>query len=129
MLFPTYRNEMKGIAWGELYNKYHENEYDATELESRISELMQDEDLQNSKGIYEYVLSGDTKHLHFRAFLRRDKRIAYERQNGICPHCHNHFEFDEMEADHITPWSRGGKTVLDNCQMLCRECNRRKSDN
>lgn len=130
ILFPVYRSEMKGIPWGELYNKYNGNsDYDATELENKISILIQDEDLQSTKGIYEYVLSGDIKHLHFRAFLKRDKRVAYERQNGVCPHCHNHYEFEEMEADHIIPWSRGGKTILENCQMLCRECNRRKSDN
>lgn len=129
MLFPKYRREMKGLDWGEFYNKYHENDYDATQLETQVSALMQDEDLQNTKGIYEYVLSGDEKYLNFRAFLDRDKRITYEKQKGICPHCHNHFEINQMEADHITPWSKGGKTILENCQMLCRECNRKKSNN
>jgi 5-methylcytosine-specific restriction endonuclease McrA len=57
------------------------------------------------------------------------KREAYERQNGICPKCGNHFEITEMQGDHITPWSKGGKTVAENCQMLCDDCNRRKSDN
>ena len=52
------------------------------------------------------------------------KREAYQRQGGVCPHCGGHFEFEEMEGDHITPWSRGGKTVSENCRMLCRRCNR-----
>ena len=54
------------------------------------------------------------------------KREAYQRQRGVCPHCGGHFEFEEMEGDHITPWSRGGKTVSENCRMLCRRCNRLK---
>ena len=57
---------------------------------------------------------------------RQQKREAYERQKGICVHCHKHFELEEMEADHITPWKEGGTTVADNCQMLCRNCNRIK---
>ena len=52
---------------------------------------------------------------------------VYEKQQGICKICGKHFEIEEMEADHITPWAKGGRTVADNCQMLCRECNRRKS--
>ena len=54
------------------------------------------------------------------------KRVAYGRQKGICVHCGKHFEFEEMEADHITPWKEGGTTVAENCQMLCRNCNRIK---
>jgi 5-methylcytosine-specific restriction endonuclease McrA len=54
------------------------------------------------------------------------KRQAYERQGGICPDCEKHFELEEMEADHITPWADGGTTTAENCQMMCRECNRRK---
>ena len=56
------------------------------------------------------------------------KRAAYEKQNGICAKCGKHFEYEEMEGDHIPPWSQGGKTELSNLQMLCRDCNRRKSD-
>ncbi|MBR4631670.1 MAG: HNH endonuclease [Treponema sp.] len=61
-------------------------------------------------------------------FSDNEKLQAYTKQNGICKTCGKHFELEEMEADHITPWSQGGKTNLENCQMLCRECNRRKSD-
>ncbi|NLF52224.1 MAG: HNH endonuclease [Leptolinea sp.] len=65
--------------------------------------------------------------LNIRAFTDSQKREAYERQQGICSNCHKHFELSEMEADHITPWHAGGKTSAENCQMLCKECNRRKS--
>ena len=128
MLFPHKRREMKGIDWGYLYNRFKNNPYSATELEERIKALMIDEDVTNKKGVYEYVLSGDERKLNIRAFSDNMKREAYERQQGICVKCQNAFELEQMEADHITPWSQGGKTNADNCQMLCRDCNRRKSD-
>ena len=91
---------------------------------------MADEDVTAKKGIYEYVLSGMSpsmeRLLSIRKFLDRDKRTAYEKQKGVCPICGNHFDIKDMEADHIIPWSKGGKTVADNCQMLCRVCNRDK---
>ena len=89
---------------------------------------MQDEDVTNRKGIYQYVLFGDEKHLNIRQFKESDKRYAYENQFGVCIKCKEHFKIEEMEADHILPWSKGGKTDKDNCQMLCKQCNRRKSD-
>ena len=58
--------------------------------------------------------------------IKKQKREAYERQQGICPHCGNHFELEEMEGDHITPWAEGGVTTAENCQMLCKDCNRKK---
>ncbi|MCD7712353.1 MAG: DUF262 domain-containing protein [Firmicutes bacterium] len=126
--FPKYRKEMKGRAWGEFYNKYSANNYDPKQLEARIVELMEDDDVSDSKGVYEYLLSGDERPLSIRAFTPKMSRAAYERQKGICPKCGKHFEIDEMQADHITPWSKGGKTIAENCQMLCTDCNRRKSD-
>lgn len=125
--FPKYRREMKGIRWGELYNEYKSNKYDHKKLEIEISSLMQDEDVTNKKGIYEYILTGKEKYLNIRAFSENQKREAYERQKGVCPVCSEEFEITEMEADHITPWHSGGKTSADNCQMLCRDDNRRKS--
>ena len=127
-IFPKYRTEMKGIEGGILYNKYHKNEYDATELETQIKELMQDEDITKKSGIYEYLLGGEEKHLSIRKFSDKMKREAYERQNGICPKCEEHFDIDEMEGDHILPWSKGGPTTSDNCQMLCKKCNATKSN-
>lgn len=125
--FPTYRKEMKGIAWGDLYNVFKDREFDPKEFETKIARLMEDEDVTNKKGIYSYVLDGKEKHLNIRAFSNNQKREAYERQKGVCPVCKEHFEIDEMEADHITPWHEGGRTSADNCQMLCKEDNRRKS--
>ena len=119
---------MKGLEWGLLYNKYGTGNYDPKQLESRIVELMEDEDVTKNSDIYEYLLSGNEKHLHIRAFTPKMARAAYERQQGICPKCGKYFEINEMQADHITPWSKGGKTSSDNCQMLCADCNRRKSD-
>lgn len=125
--FPKYRREMKGIAWGDLYNLFKNHELDPNKLETEISRLMEDEDVTNKKGIYSYVLDGKEKHLNIRAFSKNQKREAYERQKGICPVCEKHFEIDVMEGDHITPWHDGGKTSAGNCQMLCKEDNRRKS--
>ena len=128
----TYRKEMKGIDWGKLYREYGKNEYDVAELEEKVKALMADDDVNSKKGIYEYVLSNCSKdkerHLSIRKFSDKDKRTAYERQNGICPICGKHHEIDEMEGDHIIPWSKGGKTTIDNLQMLCKKCNREKSN-
>jgi len=125
--FPTYRNEMKGIGWGELYNEFNKQQLDSKKLEAQISRLMEDEDVTNKKGIYSYVLDGKENHLNIRAFSKNQKREAYERQKSKCPACKKQFNIDEMEADHITPWHEGGKTSAVNCQMLCKDDNRRKS--
>lgn len=130
LLFPNhyYRKEMKGQVWGDLYNQYHHNSYDAKELEERIQALIQDDEVQNIKGIYPYLFDGQEKHLNLRAFTNNQKRKQYEKQDGICPHCQKGYDFKDMEGDHITPWSQGGKTTPDNLQMLCKDCNRRKSN-
>lgn len=127
-IFPNYRKEMKGIDWGMLYNRYKEEQYDTAKLESEISTLMQDEDVTNKKGIYNYVLTRDERKLNIRAFPDNIKRIVYERQGGKCHKCGKSCDISEMEGDHITPWSEGGKTTIDNCKMLCKDCNRRKSN-
>ena len=124
--FPKYRREMKGLDWGLLYDRYHQQIYDTQALEEQIRALMEDDEIMKKSGIYSYVLSGDLRDLSFRTFDKKQKREAYERQQGICPHCGQHFQLEEMEADHITPWAEGGITTADNCQMLCRNCNRRK---
>jgi hypothetical protein len=126
-IFPNYRKEMKGVQWGYLYNKFKDIKLDPKKVESDIILLMQDEDVTNKKGIYEYLINGSERHLNIRAFTENQKREAYERQKGICVKCGEHFELVEMEADHITPWHEGGKTSALNCQMLCIEDNRRKS--
>lgn len=127
LTFTNYRKEMKGINWGVLYNQFKTNTYDTEKLEQEIQTLMIDDDVTNKKGIYFYVLTRNEKYLNIRAFTESQKRSAYEKQNGICKNCGKHFDIKEMEADHITPWHAGGKTSVDNCQMLCKDCNRRKS--
>ena len=126
-IFPNYRKEMKGIDYGFLYNKYKDKEFDSQEIEKQITSLMLDDDITKKQGIYPYIITGEEKHLNIRSFSEKQKREAYERQKGICPKCDKHFDIDEMEADHITPWSEGGKTISDNCQMLCQHDNRIKS--
>lgn len=124
--FPTYRNQMKSVQWGLLYNDFKSASPDPVKLEAKVGRLMADEDVTRKLGIYYYVLDGQEKHLNIRAFTPNQKREAYERQKGICPVCKEHFALEGMEADHITPWHGGGKTEPLNCQMLCRDDNRRK---
>jgi hypothetical protein len=125
--FPKYRKEMKGLAWGTLYNKHKDTPQDATRLEREVARLMADEDVSNKRGIYTYLLNGDERNLSIRAFTDTQKREAYERQGGVCSTCKKSFAIEEMEADHITPWSKNGRTISENCQMLCKDDNRRKS--
>lgn len=139
MKFEKYRKEMKGLEWGLFYNTYKDKPLDAKELESKIIELMQDDEVGNKKGVYAYLLSGDEKHLSLRVFSESVKRAVYEKQGGVCANSDGHIkgvkcpnenerlELEQMEADHIIPWSKGGKTEKENCQMLCAKCNRAKS--
>lgn len=126
--FSIYRHEMKGIAWGELFNFHKNDVLDAGRLEIRIATLMLDEDVTSKKGIYSFVLNQDDRKLSIRSFSDKNKREAFESQKGVCPMCRQIFIINEMEADHITPWSQGGNTTSENCQMLCKEDNRRKSN-
>ncbi len=126
-VFPKYRKEMKGVEWGLLYNDFGNEELNPGKIETEVSKLMEDEDVTNKKGIYTYVLTRDEKHLSIRAFTDKQKREAYERQKGICRKCRKKFELSEMEADHIKPWIEGRPTTAENCQMLCKDDNRRKS--
>lgn len=126
-VFPQYRREMKGVEWGFLYNEFKDKKVNSNELEIEISKLMEDEDVGSKKGIYTYVLTRKEKYLNIRAFSPNQKREAYERQKGICYVCKEPFEIEEMEADHITPWHEGGKTSAANCQLLCKDDNRKKS--
>jgi len=126
-IFTNYRKEMRGVPFGFLYNDFRNKKFDAKKLEKEIAKLMEDEDVTNKKGIYSYVLTRKEKYLNIRSFTDKQKREAFERQKGICPKCNNHFKIEEMEADHITPWHDGGKTISENCQMLCKQDNRLKS--
>ena len=135
MLFPKSNKNKKiieGLPWGIYYNKYHKNEYDSEVLKKRFEELIMDKEVENNKGIIEYLLCGDENCLGLRAFDEDDKLRKYNEQGGKCPLCSGInadkiWEYDEMEGDHIIPWHSGGKTTYDNLQMLCRHCNRTKS--
>lgn len=125
--FTKYRKEMKGVEWGRLYNKYKDVAYDAKEIEGKTLKLIDDDEVQSLKGIYEYILTDEEKHLNLRQFDDKTKRKVFEKQKGKCVWCKKTFEFEGMEADHITPWHEGGKTTAMNCQMLCKDDNRKKS--
>ena len=118
---------MKGVYWGELYKKYKGEVFDSAAIDAEVAKLILDDDVTKKTGIYPSILKHKDKYLSIRAFTDAQKLVAYERQDGICADCSEHFDLNQMEADHITPWHAGGRTVAENCQMLCRDCNRRKS--
>ena len=138
--------EMKGLNWGELYERFHNNAYNPKELQAKVKELMADDFITNRKGIFEYVLGGcsETKLLNVRLFDKNTMRKVYQQQTdkakaeGVsnCPYCANGHEanrqriwkLDEMDADHVQAWSKGGATSIENCQMLCKTHNRMKGN-
>jgi len=140
-VFKTVEKEMCGQKWGELYEKYHTNPYNPDEIDNKVKSLYADGAVKNRCGIFEYVLGGctETKLLNIRIFEDRDKRIVYEKQTkeaeekGIsnCPFCAisdtpnkiKIWKLAEMDADHVSAWSKGGATSIENCQMLCRPHN------
>ncbi len=127
-VFTVYRKPMKGVDWGGLYEHLKDESLDPTALESDVARLMMDDEVQRQPGIYVYLLTGEEKHLNLRAFTPAMKQAAFGRQGGNCNLCGESFDITNMEADHIDPWSDGGKTVPENCQVLCLPCNRRKSN-
>lgn len=128
----TQKRIMKGLNWGDLYDNHREDMIELDVFNSKVNALLIDDDVTNKNGIYPYLLTKKEKYLSIRAFSEAMKLAAYEKQghrckNPKCPDSDKTFELSEMEADHITPWHEGGRTIAENCQMLCRECNRRKS--
>ena len=121
-----FKKIMKGLDWALLYDRYHEKTLNTAEMWKQISTLMRDSEIQKQAGIIPYVLTGDEHYLDLRAFPEDIKLAVWEKQNHICPLCGKEFDLEFMEGDHITPWREGGRTVIENCQMLCKECNRRK---
>jgi hypothetical protein len=138
--------EMRGLEWGRLYETYHSKSYNATAIDADVDALRADPAVENNKGIYEYLLGGktDPKLLNVRVFDQKTKVAAYEQQTkkakdeGVsnCPLCAigenvnktRIYRLDEMDADHVTAWSKGGNTDLKNCQMLCVTHNRAKGN-
>ena len=129
-VFPTHRKFMKGVDWGGLYVHLKNESLNPETLEADVARLMQDDDVTKKAGIYPYLLTREEKHLSIRAFTLAEKQKAFEQLDpaGVCPGCGKEdLGLSDMEADHITPWTEGGKTDDENCQMLCRDCNRRKA--
>ncbi len=118
---------MRGVDWGTLHRDFKDADLDPDEIEAETARLVDDDEVTRDAGIYPYILTGDEKHLNIRAFPDKTKQKVYEKQSGVCPVCKEKFEIKAMEADHKTPWSEGGKTDEENCQMLCKSCNREKS--
>ena len=122
---------MKRVNWGRLFNAYEKFPVDTEKLESEVARLMEDDDVTSKPGIYDYVLSGNERALSIRTFDDKMKREAYERQKGVCPACpeeQGKWAIEDMQGDHIKPWSKGGRTIASNCKMLCTPHNRDKSD-
>jgi Protein of unknown function DUF262/HNH endonuclease len=126
--FTTKRKKfMKGIEWGFLYNKYKDVVYDTKAIEDETAKLIADDEVEKKNGIYAYILTRDERYLGIRTFSDSIKQKVYEKQKGNCIICKKHYDISEMEGDHITPWHENGKTIEANCQMLCKDDNRRKS--
>lgn len=117
---------MKGVEWGMLYKQFKDKIFEHHKIDEEVKRLILDDDVTKKTGIYPYILTKREKYLSIRAFTEAQKLAAYERQGGFCAECGHHFDLSQMEADHITPWCDGGRTVADNCQMLCADCNREK---
>jgi len=125
--FTKNRKAMKSVDWGVLYNKYKDEMYDTKVIEEETAKLILDDDVTKKSGIYPYILTRDDKYLSIRAFSDAIKQKVYDKQKEKCAICGEPFEISGMEADHITPWHEGGKTLEENCQMLCKDDNRQKS--
>ncbi|MBR3288861.1 MAG: HNH endonuclease, partial [Lachnospiraceae bacterium] len=123
------------LDWCHLYNVYHNNTYNSKNIEEELKKIFlnENDEFVSFKGVYEYVLCKEfdpfaERLLNIREFSKKDKAMAYEKQGGNCAICKKHFGIEEMECDHIIPWSKGGLTNSENCQMLCQSCNRHKSN-
>ncbi len=144
--FDDVEKEMQGLEWGRLYEQYHENAYDPKEVSAEVRTLCGDPFVKRRKGVFEYILGGsiDTKLLDIRVFDDATKRSVYEDQTqhatekGVsnCPLCalghgatkDKIWNLNEMDADHVTAWSKGGTSDAANCQMLCITHNRAKGN-
>lgn len=144
--FDDVYNEMQGLNWGELYERFHNQPLNHAKLSQEVRELIQDDYVTNRKGIFEYVLGGclDTKLLNIRLFDKTTMRKVYQQQTekakvqkvSNCPYCaighdanfQRIWKQEEMDADHVAAWSKGGSTDIKNCQMLCKTHNRAKGN-
>ena len=133
--FTVQRDAMKTVPWGRLYNQYKDVVFDAKAIEKETAKLIansDDDNVTSQSGIYQYIITRQQKYLSARTFPKSMKQRVYEQQDGMCPHCEargngRKYEIGEMEADHVKPWWEGGRTVEENCQLLCKDDNRRKA--
>ncbi|MCK4635289.1 MAG: DUF262 domain-containing protein [Candidatus Moranbacteria bacterium] len=145
-VFEDVESEMRGLEWGRLYEEYHKKSYDPAKVSAEVHKLYADPYIKNRKGIFEYILGGsvDTKLLNVRIFDEATKKLVYAKQTEIaknenksnCSHCaighdankNKIWKLTEMDADHVTAWSKNGATSVENCQMLCKTHNRAKGN-
>jgi len=129
-LFPTVRKDLKGINWGKMYAEYKDNTYNHNKLEKHYKEIINNPDFEgkNMRGVYMFLITNDAKHLQYRAFNQKQRQIAYDLQGGKCALTGEKLPLKDMEADHIIPFSKGGETTQENCQMLSMKANRSKSN-
>jgi 5-methylcytosine-specific restriction endonuclease McrA len=145
-VFIDVESEMRGIEWGRLYEQYHHQKYNPSEVSAKVKKLYGDPYIKRRKGIFEYILGGsvNTKLLNVRVFDEATKKVVYAKQTAKakakkksnCPFCaigHDAnkskiWSFSEMDADHVSAWSKGGKSDINNCQMLCKTHNRAKGN-
>ncbi|WP_261980068.1 HNH endonuclease [Bifidobacterium bifidum] len=127
--FPTWHKEMKGVQWGLLYNKHGERtDLDGEKLDKEVTHLLGDDEVTKKSGVFEYLLTGNERLLSIRQFTDKEKAVKHAEQDRKCAICGKEFPIEKMQGDHIIPWSEGGKTTLDNLQMLCTTCNIKKSN-
>jgi len=144
--FIDVESEMKGLEWGRLYEEYHKKKYNPKKVSEAVHRLYADPYVKNRKGVFEYILgeAKDTKLLDVRVFDDATKKVVYIRQTdeakkkgkSNCSHCamghsankNKIWKIDEMDADHVSAWSKGGKTDIANCEMLCKTHNRAKGN-
>ena len=145
-VFDDVEKEMRGLEWGRLYEEYHKKAYDPKKVTAEVHKLYDDSYITNNKGIFEYILGGsvETRLLNIRVFDEATKKVVYKKQTDSatsegksnCPLCaigHDAnkskiWSLKEMDADHVTAWSRGGASDISNCQMLCKTHNRVKGN-
>jgi hypothetical protein len=145
-VFIDVESEMRGLEWGRLYETYHKNSYDPKKVSEEVHKLYADPYVKNRKGIFEFILGGmeDTKLLDVRVFDEATKKAVYAEQTkkakaegkSNCPLCaighdankNKIWGFGDMDADHVSAWSKGGKSDIKNCQMLCKTHNRAKGN-
>lgn len=145
-IFDYTGKEMARVDWATLYRRFHQKSYSKDKVAERVEELMADTQVQDKKGIFEFILGGETdyKLLNVRVFDDRTKKAVYAKQTNEakekkvsnCPYCaisldnnaKRIYKLDEMDADHVAAWTKGGATDISNCKMLCKTHNRAKGN-